>query len=163
MRSAFKRAEYIKKKNIFGFMGENVVFQVMIIPLYPKLIKIHDNVTISTNVTFLTHDVIHRHINYRYGSGTSCENIQAIEILENCFIGSGAIINGNVRIGPNSIVGAGAVVTKDVPPDTIVAGVPAKKIASFDELLEKRRNNKEYSYESYEEVWSNFYLQRNSY
>jgi acetyltransferase-like isoleucine patch superfamily enzyme len=83
--------------------------------------------------------------------------------LENCFIGSGAIINGNVRIGPNSIVGAGAVVTKDVPPDTIVAGVPAKKIASFDELLEKRRNNKEYSYESYEEVWSNFYLQRNSY
>ena len=64
MRSAFKRAEYIKKKNIFGFMGENVVFQVMIIPLYPKLIKIHDNVTISTNVHSY-HDVIHRHINYR--------------------------------------------------------------------------------------------------
>ena len=93
----------------------------MIIPLYPKLIKIHDNVTISTNVTFLTHDVIHRHINYRYGSGTSCENIQAIEILENCFIGSGAIINGNVRIGPNSIVGAGAVV-EGCTSDTIVAG-----------------------------------------
>jgi len=43
-------------------------------------------------------------------------------------IGSGAVIVAGVTIGENAIIGAGAVVTKDVAPDTIVAGVPAKKI-----------------------------------
>jgi acetyltransferase-like isoleucine patch superfamily enzyme len=41
-------------------------------------------------------------------------------------IGSGATILSNVTIGENAIVGAGSVVTKDVPPNTIVAGNPAK-------------------------------------
>lgn len=49
--------------------------------------------------------------------------------LENdCWIGTGAIILPGVTVGKMSIVGAGAVVTKDVPPHTIVAGVPAKII-----------------------------------
>lgn len=43
-------------------------------------------------------------------------------------IGSGAIIMGGVTIGENAFVGAGAVVTKDVPPNTTVIGIPAKKI-----------------------------------
>jgi acetyltransferase-like isoleucine patch superfamily enzyme len=43
-------------------------------------------------------------------------------------IGSGAVVLGGVTIGERSIVGAGAVVTKDVPPDTIVAGVPARSL-----------------------------------
>jgi UDP-2-acetamido-3-amino-2,3-dideoxy-glucuronate N-acetyltransferase len=45
-------------------------------------------------------------------------------------IGSGAIVLGGVRIGSRAIVGAGAVVTKDVDPGTVVAGVPARRIAS---------------------------------
>ena len=47
-------------------------------------------------------------------------------IEENCFIGARAIIMPGVRVGHNSIVGAGAVVTKDVPPCSIVAGNPAR-------------------------------------
>ena len=131
----------------------------MIIPLYPKLIKIHDDVIISTNVTFITHDTIHKQLNRKYGHGITCEKLQAIEILDNCFIGSGVILNGNVRIGPNSVVAAGSVVTKDVPPNTVVAGVPARIIGSFDDLLEKRKGNKKLSFD---EVWHDFYSKRDS-
>ena len=42
-------------------------------------------------------------------------------------LGSGAIILGGVRIGARAMVGAGAVVTRDVAPDTVVAGIPARE------------------------------------
>ncbi|MHA1988981.1 MAG: DapH/DapD/GlmU-related protein, partial [Promethearchaeota archaeon] len=51
-----------------------------------------------------------------------------IELQNDCWIGAGAIVMPNITIGERAIVGAGAVVTKDVPPDTVVAGVPAKVI-----------------------------------
>ena len=54
------------------------------------------------------------------------------------FIGANAIILPNVKIGPNAIIGAGAIVTKDVLPGTIVGGVPARKIGLFDDFIENR-------------------------
>lgn len=45
-----------------------------------------------------------------------------------CHIGAGAVIRENTRIGDRSVVGAGAVVIRDVPPDTVVAGVPARPL-----------------------------------
>jgi UDP-2-acetamido-3-amino-2,3-dideoxy-glucuronate N-acetyltransferase len=45
-------------------------------------------------------------------------------------LGSGAVILGGVRIGARALVGAGAVVTRDVPPGAVVAGVPARALAS---------------------------------
>ena len=50
---------------------------------------------------------------------------------------SNSIILPNVTIGPNSVVGAGAVVSKDVPPNTVVAGVPARAICTMDEYKKK--------------------------
>jgi acetyltransferase-like isoleucine patch superfamily enzyme len=54
-------------------------------------------------------------------------------IESNVWIGSGTIILGGVRIGPNAIVAAGATVTKDVEPYTMVGGVPAKLIRRLDQ------------------------------
>lgn len=51
---------------------------------------------------------------------------------EDCWIGAGAIIMPNITIGASSIVGAGAVVTKNVPPCTVVAGVPARIIKKLE-------------------------------
>ena len=59
-----------------------------------------------------------------------------IVIKDNCFIGLGSIILPGVTIGPNSIVAAGSVVTKDVEPDTVVGGNPAKKITTVPEYME---------------------------
>lgn len=53
---------------------------------------------------------------------------EPITIGENVWIGANATILANTKIGDNSIIAAGAVVTKDIPPNTIVAGVPAKVI-----------------------------------
>lgn len=53
-----------------------------------------------------------------------------VHIDEDCWIGTGAIILSNCHIGRGAVVAAGAVVTKDVPPYAVVAGVPARIIAS---------------------------------
>jgi len=61
------------------------------------------------------------------------EPIRGTVVLKNdCWIGAGAIILPNVTIGESSIVGAGSVVTKNVEPYTIVAGVPAKEIKKIN-------------------------------
>ena len=61
------------------------------------------------------------------------DNIPApIHVGENVWIGSHATILPGVTIGENAIVAAGAVVTKDVPADTVVAGVPARPIRKLD-------------------------------
>jgi len=51
-----------------------------------------------------------------------------VVIKRGAWIGAGAIILPNVTIGERAVVGAGAVVTRDVPPYTVVAGVPAREI-----------------------------------
>lgn len=51
-----------------------------------------------------------------------------VKIEDDCWIGAGAIILNGITIGKGSVVGAGAVVTKDVEPYTIVGGNPAHKI-----------------------------------
>ena len=51
-----------------------------------------------------------------------------VVLKRNCWIGAGATILPGVTVGENAIVGAGAVVTKDVAPNTVVGGIPAKLI-----------------------------------
>jgi acetyltransferase-like isoleucine patch superfamily enzyme len=55
-----------------------------------------------------------------------------VVLEENVWIGDGAIVCKGVRIGRNSVVGAGAVVTRDVPPNTVVAGNPARAVKRLD-------------------------------
>ena len=55
-----------------------------------------------------------------------------IQIGDDAWLGTGAIILPNVRIGNGAIVGAGSVVTKDVPDFTVVMGIPAKAIRRID-------------------------------
>lgn len=57
---------------------------------------------------------------------------EGIVIEDDVWLGSGAVITDGVRIGKGAVVAAGAVVTKDVPPHTVVAGVPAKPVKSID-------------------------------
>lgn len=57
---------------------------------------------------------------------------EGIVIEDDVWLGAGAIITDGVRVGKGAIVAAGAVVTQDVPPHTVVGGVPAKTIRTID-------------------------------
>ncbi len=57
---------------------------------------------------------------------------QGITIEDDVWLGAGAIVTDGVRIGQGAVVAAGAVVTKDVPPHTLVAGVPARPIKTIE-------------------------------
>lgn len=99
-------------------------------------ITLKDNVWIGANVTLATpnHPFLpEERLPADYPDGHhDLEYSAPITIEENCWICSSATICGGVTVGKNSIVAAGAVVTRDVPPNSIVAGVPAKVIREID-------------------------------
>lgn len=105
-------------------------------------ITIGDNVDIGTNVSFWTasHDM---NDPFFHGNKTNSGSI----IVENrAWIGSHAIILDNVHIGEGAVVCAGAVVTKDVPPFAVVAGIPARKI-------KERSHNLRYTFTGADNYW----------
>lgn len=136
-RGALSRGAYLKKKKIFAQMGEYVRFQPRIVPLYPELIKFHNNIMVGSGVRFVTHDAVHSVLN-RMNIGEFPEMIGCIEVMDNVFIGADSTIMPNVRIGKNVIIGAGSLVSKDCEDNSIYAGVPARKIGNFDDFVAKR-------------------------
>ena len=97
-------------------------------------VTIEDNVFVGHNVTFIN-DTYPRATS-ESGSLQTEEDwtVEPILVKHGASIGSSATILSNVTIGKNAIVGAGSVVTKDVPPGTIVAGNPARIIRLVDDV-----------------------------
>ena len=91
-------------------------------------VHIGDNVFVGHNVTFINDK--HPRATNEDGSLQTESDWKVVEtfVKKGASIGSSSTIMCGVTVGENSIVGAGAVVTKDVPPNTIVGGVPAKVI-----------------------------------
>jgi len=92
------------------------------------LVRIGNRVGIAQRVTLITASgVPYSRIRQILGS-----QVGPIVIEDDVWIGAGAIIMPDITIGQGAVVGAGAVVTKNVPPYTIVVGVPAKPIKRID-------------------------------
>lgn len=104
----------------------------------PWLITLGNDVHITTGVLFLTHD-----------GGTllfrkqtpDLELTAPVVIGNQVYIGVRAIILPGVTIGDNCIIAAGAVITKDIPSNSVVAGVPAKVIKTSQEYYENAKDN----------------------
>lgn len=158
MRSALTRTEYLVKHRIFAGVGRNFFFQPRIVPINADCIRFHDNDAVASGVTFINHDVIHKVFNQLDPARQCGKKYGCIEVMDNVFIGSNATILYGVRIGPNAVVAAGSLVTKDVPPGTVVGGVPARVIGSFDDLYRRRlQETEEMSSWSAEDCWKAFY------
>ena len=84
--------------------------------------------------TLIGHNVVLATLNHEINPSHRADlHPKPIHIGKKVWIGSGAIILSGVSIGDNSIVAAGSIVTKDVPPNVVVGGNPAKIIRSIDE------------------------------
>ena len=89
-------------------------------------VVVEDNVFIGHGVTF-TNDIYPRSTTSYGGLQTEADwTVEPTVICKGASVGSGATLLCNLTVGENAIVGAGSVVTKDVPPNAIVAGNPAR-------------------------------------
>jgi acetyltransferase-like isoleucine patch superfamily enzyme len=95
-------------------------------------VTIEDNVFIGHGVMFIN-DLYPRATTAQGGLQTEADwKVERTLVKKGASIGSGATILASVTIGENAIVGAGAVVTKDVPADTIVVGNPARVVRKIE-------------------------------
>lgn len=93
--------------------------------------------TFSSKVHLIAHDAsTKKHLGYT--------KIGQIHIGNNVFVGSNALILPGVRVGNNSVLGAGGVYTKCIPENEVWAGNPAKRIMSLDEYLAKYKHLKRF-------------------
>lgn len=105
----------------------------------PYLVEIGNDVRITKGVRFITHDGSLWVVRNLGLVPAESDYFGKIKIGNNTNIGWDAIIMPGVTIGQNCIVGAGAVVTKDIPDNSVVVGVPAKVIESVEEYADKKK------------------------
>lgn len=101
-------------------------------PTHCYLIEIGDDVTMSIRATLMAHDASTKKL-------TGYTKIGRIKIGDHVFIGANTTILPGVTIGDSAVVGAGSVVTHDVPEGVVVAGVPARQIGTVEELAQRAK------------------------
>lgn len=104
----------------------------------PSLITIGDYVSINRNFTLLTHDFvsgvfIHKYNDFLPSSG-------AVTIGNNVRFGANCTVLKGVTIGDNCFIAAGSIVTRDIPSNSIAAGIPCRVITTIEKYYSKRKD-----------------------
>lgn len=113
-----------------------IFWQPRTFPTDPELISIGENVMLATGVLFVNHDIVPAMLNRKYKTDVFLSK------------------NGCISIGDNVMIGAGSIVCKDIPDNSVAAGVPCRVVGEFDKLVEKYKRVKRLSTE---ELWDEFY------
>jgi acetyltransferase-like isoleucine patch superfamily enzyme len=117
------------------YVGDNCRIYINSFGTEPFLISIGDSVTITSGVRIITHDGSSGLV--RDGRGRRYQRYAPVKIGNNVFVGVNSVILPGVTIGSNVVVAAGSVVTQDIPDNSIVGGIPARHIMSFQAFSQR--------------------------
>ena len=130
----FSPLKYAKKVGVNFPDGELYLYGRVSWSTEPWIITLGKNVHITNGVKFITHDggtlLFRKEI-------PDLEITKPITVGNDVYIGNDVIILPGVNIGNRVVIGAGAVVSKDIPDNSVAVGVPARVIKTADEYLEK--------------------------
>lgn len=120
------------------FIGENFVANFNLMVMDDARIYIGNNVMFGPNVSLMAsnHPLIAKErtaMKYPDGHISMSEYAEEIEIGNNVWIAANVVIIGGVHIGDNAVIGAGSVVTKDIPANYLAYGVPCKPVRMITE------------------------------
>jgi maltose O-acetyltransferase len=129
---ARRRWERLRGLGMHIGAGVNLPFSTWVDSSHCFLISIGDNCGFGPDCLLLAHDA-------QMDEFLDAARLGRIVIHESCHIGARCIVLPGVEIGPRTVVGAGSVVSKSLPPETVCAGNPARVICSLDDYLNKHR------------------------
>jgi maltose O-acetyltransferase len=124
--------EELKARGLVVGVNLNVMRDVSIDWSHCWHITIGDDVTLAPRVQILAHDASTKlHLGYT--------RIGKVDIGDRVFIGASSVILPGVRIGSDVVIGAGSIVTRDIPDGVVAAGNPARPVCALEEWLERKR------------------------
>jgi acetyltransferase-like isoleucine patch superfamily enzyme len=138
--NGWEYAGILKEQGRFAHIGEGCMILSSVYCSIPELTWIGNNVQMAS-CSLINHGGEINVVNKATGRYLDC--VGPITIEDDVFIGHMATILRDVRIGRFSIVAAGAVVARDVPPNSVVGGIPAKRIMSTEEFVKKMEERNE--------------------
>lgn len=121
-----------------------VIWKNVVFGSEPYLITIGDHCRITDGVKFVTHDGglwTIRNVEKYNPDHRNYDILKPIVVGNNVHIGWNTIIMPGVNIGNNVVIGCGAIVTKDIPDNTVAVGVPARVIENLDNYFEKNKSS----------------------
>ena len=136
--NVYKRADLWRED--LGFIGDSVqIFHRFSFGSEPYLIEIDNMTKITYGCKFITHDGGIHVLRNIYSDAKGASVYGKIIIGKNCFLGNNVTVLPGVKIGNNCIIGAGAVVTKSIPDNSVAAGIPCKVISTIEEYYNKMK------------------------
>ena len=137
--SGFPYAAYLKKKDVFQTQGDNCFISKAANIPDPHLVELGDNVWITSGCHLLCHDASVIMINIMRSGHR--DRVGPIVIGSHSFLGNNVIVLPGITIGSKTIIGAGSVVTKDIPDKAVYAGNPARFVCGFEDYVLRIEND----------------------
>ena len=128
------KLKYLREQGCVIGNGTRLNCSVNAFGTEPYLITVGDNCLFAADICLITHDGGVKVLSdLDCFDGNRMDIIAPIKVGNNVYIGTGAYIMPGVTIGDNCVIGAAAVVTHDIPDNSVVVGIPARVIRTIDE------------------------------